>query len=443
MSDIITAIYNAVDPFQPLEPGDPAYVDCQAQRGDTDILQDMAPAIVRSNRYTCQLYAGHRGAGKSTELLRLKQELERQGCFVVYFAAVGEDGDIDAQDVQYTDILLACARHLIEALKAADPAPLIRWFKDRGQALRDISQTEIQMDSLDVGLLADQFAQITASIRAVPSQRRRIRDLVNPHTMTLVAALNEFIADGKRKLKRNDLQLVVIADNLDRIVPLHDDHGRTNHDEIFLDRSDQLQGLDCHMVYTVPISMVYSNRANDLKELYGNPELLPMIMVQTPTGDLHPPGYEALKEILRARLRPHLPEVSLARDVFEGPEAVEQLCRASGGHVRELLLLVKEALNRTTALPISNRALRRAIAETRDTYRRTVEQHQWAVLAQVARSRTIDNNEAHRDLLFRRCLMEYRYWDDADVLQCWYDVHPLIKAIPEFKAALAATEAQP
>jgi hypothetical protein len=435
MSDVITGIYNAVDPFRPLEPGDPAYVDCEAERGDANILLDLGPGIIRSNRYTCQLYAGHRGSGKSTELLRLKADLESKGCFVVYFAAVGEDGDIDPQDVQYTDILLACTRHLLESLKNADPAPLISWFKERGKALYDIGQTEIQMDSLDVNVLASQFAQMTATIRAVPSQRRKIRDLVNPHTITLVNALNEFIADAKAKLPQDKKQLVVIADNLDRIVPLHDDFGRSNHDEIFLDRSDQLKGLDCHMIYTVPISMVYSNRANDLKEVYGNPELLPMVMVQKPDGTLHEPGFEKMKEILRRRIRPFVPEVSLGRDVFEGPEVVQQLCLASGGHVRELLLLMKEAMNRATALPIPTKALRRAIAETRDTYRRTVEKDQWSVLAKVAKDRSIDNDEAHRDLLFRRCLMEYRYFDDDGNMQCWYDVHPLIKAIPEFKEA--------
>jgi hypothetical protein len=435
--DVLTSIYNAVDPFRPLEPGDPAYVDCEAERGDANILLDLGPAITRSERYTCQLYAGHRGAGKSTELLRLKADLESKGCYVVYFAAVGEDGDIDPQDVQYTDILLACARHLLEDLKNADPAPLISWFKERGKELHAIGQTKIVMESLDVSLLASQFAEMTASIRAVPSQRQRIRDLVNPHTVTLVKALNEFIADGKRKLPAGKNQLVVIADNLDRIVPIHDGYGRSNHDEIFLDRSEQLQGLDCHMVYTVPISMVYSNRANDLKEIYGNPELLPMVMVQTPEGELYEPGFEKMKEILRRRIRPFIPEVSLGGDMFESEDVVRQLCVASGGHVRELLLLMKEAMNRANDLPIPTRAVRRAISETRDTYRRTVEKDQWLVLAKVAQTRNIDNDENHRDLLFRRCLMEYRYFDETDTLQCWYDAHPLIKGIPEFKAAQA------
>lgn len=437
MTDIITGIYNAVDPFQPLEPGDPVYVDCEAERGDANVLIDLGPEILRSERYTCQLYAGHRGAGKSTELLRLKADLEAKGCFVVYFAAVGEDGDIDPQDVQYTDILLACARHLLESLTQADPTPLGNWFKDQLKTLYELGKTEIQLESLnvDVNLLANQFASMTANIRAVPSERKKIRDLVNPHTVTLVKALNEFIADGQRKLPPDKTKLVVIADNLDRIVPIYDDHGRSNHDEIFLDRCDQLKGLDCHLIYTVPIAMVYSNRANDLKEIYSNPSLLPMIMVQMPDGTIHEPGLEKLQEILRRRIAPFLPNVNLGTDIFEAPEVLHQVCLASGGHVRELLLLMKEALNRTNSLPIPTRAVRRAIAETRDTYRRTVEEHQWPILAKVAHIRSIDNDDDHRDLLFRRCLMEYRFLDNDGNLQCWYDVHPLIKAIPEFQAA--------
>lgn len=55
------------------------------------------------------------------------------------------------------------------------------------------------------------------------------------------------------------------------------------------------------------------------------------------------------------------------------------------------------------------------------------------MLARVAQDCRIDNDEDHRDLLFRRCLLEYRYFDDNDELQGWYDVHPLMKSLPEFQ----------
>lgn len=81
--------------------------------GDGNILVELGQEIrmsageaLRRNRLTCQLYAGHRGAGKSTELLRLAQFLKEHQFKVVYFAA--DEEDINAEDTQYIDILLAC-----------------------------------------------------------------------------------------------------------------------------------------------------------------------------------------------------------------------------------------------------------------------------------------------------------------------------------------------
>ena len=45
--------------------------------------------------------------------------------------------------------------------------------------------------------------------------------------------------------------------------------------------------------------------------------------------------------------------------------------------------------------------------------------------------------DRYRNLSFNRCLLEYRYFDSHENMQRWYDVHPLIKGIPEFKEALA------
>ena len=73
---LIDKIYNAFEPFEPLKPGAPAYVRCGIVRGDSNIRQDLGKKIVRDNSATCQLYSGHRGVGKSTELLRLKEYLE-------------------------------------------------------------------------------------------------------------------------------------------------------------------------------------------------------------------------------------------------------------------------------------------------------------------------------------------------------------------------------
>ncbi|BAY31865.1 hypothetical protein NIES2107_37510 [Nostoc carneum NIES-2107] len=428
---LLKRIYNAFDPFRPLPAGDPAYVDCTEVRGDGDILVEVGREILYSDRMTSQLYAGHRGAGKSTELLRLQKYLDEQGCFVVYFPA--DEQDIDPEDAQYTDILLACTRHLLEALKNnAARDILLNWLKERWQDLRDLALTEVSLESLETEVQISQFAKITANLRAEPSLRQKIRERVNPHTITLIAALNEFIQDAKKHLPAGYSQLVLIADNLDRIVPIPQEDGRSNHDQIFIDRSEQLQALDCHLLYTIPISLLYSNRAADLANIYGNTQVLPMIMVQTPENKPYQRGINKVTEILQKRLSLIEPSLSIV-DMFEQREALETLCLMSGGHVRNLLLLMKEAIKYTNSLPIPTRALQRSFSELRNTYRNTVFANEWEALANVYHSKEIENDPLHRGLLFNRCILEYRYLNGDGESQVWYDIHPLIKGIKEFQ----------
>jgi hypothetical protein len=215
VSDLITKIYNSFDPSRPLPTGDPQYVDCREVRGDEDIVNDLGKRIRNSDRMTYQLYTGHRGSGKSTELRRLQKSLEDHGFFVVYFEA--DEEDIDPQNVEYIDILLACTRRFLKDIRSANAAPIQNWLRDRWQEIKDLAQMEIAFDKITLEQALSVFTKLTASIRAEPTQRAKIRDKVNPHTTTLLAALNQFIADARSHLPDGKTKLVMIVDNLDRI----------------------------------------------------------------------------------------------------------------------------------------------------------------------------------------------------------------------------------
>lgn len=431
--ELITNIYNAFDPFQPLEPDDPVYVDCHQVRGDENIFRELGKKIIRSKQPTCQLYTGHRGVGKSTELKRLKKHLEERGFFVVYFAADQED--IDSEDAQYTDILLACTRHILEELEnMASPKPLQEWLKGRWESLKGLALTEVSLEKVNLETTISQFAKLTATLKAVPSTRETIRKQVDIHSISLIDALNEFITEAKTNLK--DSKLAVIADNLDRIVPVTRADGRSNHDEIFLDRCGQLRALQCHVIYTVPISLVYSNRATQVRDNYGDCQVLPMIMVRNTDNSVYEPGLKTLKELIGKRVGQFAPDASLDTEIFDKSETIERLCLASGGHVREVMQLMQTALDWTDDLPITNNAVQRAITKARNNYRNAVDAEDWQKLAEVSVSKSIPNDLDYRNLLFNRCLLEYRHVDERGEIKRWHDAHPLIKEINEFREAL-------
>jgi hypothetical protein len=434
VSDLITKIYNSFDPSRPLPAGDPQYVNCRSVRGDEDIVNDLGRRMRNSNQPTYQLYTGHRGSGKSTELRRLQKSLEEYGFFVVYFEA--DEEDIDPQNVEYIDILLACTRRFLKDIRSANATPIQDWLRDRWGELKDLAQMEVSLEKLTLTQALSVFTKLTASIRAEPTQRSKIREKVNPHTLTLLSALNEFIEDACHNLPDGKTKLAMIVDNLDRIPIDFRDNGRSNHEEIFLDRSEQLKGLNCHMVYTVPIALVYSKWGNEVQTTYGKTQVLPMVMVQDQKGNRFPEGLAKLREAIDRRIKPHALHLDLDTQIFDSPETLNRLCMACGGHIRELMQMMQESLNRTDEFPVTAKAVQRSITELRAVYQRTVEEPEWARLAQVVQRREIPNDNDHRSLLQRRCILEYSWLDSEGEICTWYDVHPLIFRIPRFMEEL-------
>lgn len=386
--ELLTEIYSAFEPFQP--PTEEQYVDCEEVRGKWNVVRELGRKITRSKQPTCQLYSGHRGIGKSTELLRLRKWLEssENQYFVVYFAA--DEQDIEPQDAEYADILFACTRHLVEAIRLEKGHnPLVAWMGERWEQLKDLALTEISFDGLSLEQQISQFSKITAQLKAVPDTRRELRRKLNVNTPSLVQALNDFIAEAQKQLARQGKRgLVIMVDNLDRIVEVREGEDKpSNYDEIYLNRSDMLRGLDCHVIYTVPIAMVYSGRATRLEDNYDTPDVLPMVMVRNPDNSVNEAGIHKLKELIALRIGAIDPGLDRRLEgavpgvrkpgVFENPETLRQLCLMSGGHLRNLMQLIQKSIDWTDRLPISQRAVAQAIQELRETYRKQIQENQW------------------------------------------------------------------
>jgi len=434
-SDPRGPIYRSLQLF-PLQPDDPAYVSCESVRGEQDVLQELGDTIVLSGEedgYTCQLYTGARGSGKSTELLRLRQDLERKGYFVVYFEA--DRGDIEIDDTEHTDILLACTRHIIEDLKDfADSKPLLDWLKNRLQSLTDLGSTEVELEKVGFEFQIAQLGKLMTKFKSVPDLRTEVRRKSDLYTPSLVESLNQFIDKAKEKLpaKYNKREIVVIVDNLDRIV-LINENGRSNYERIFLDRKNLMRGLNCHVIYTVPISMKYAYYSGMLVEDYDRFVTMPMIMIKAKDGREYQPGIDVLKNIIEKRLQKA--QVSITLDnFFESSDALDELCTKSGGYIRNLMQLVQAAVKRAKSFPIPDRAVNIAISELRQIYRDSLYADDWIKLAIVYLSKQLPSDT---ELLFRRCVLNYLYTTQDGRKEYWYDIHPLIIDMPEFQESLS------
>ena len=138
--------YQACNPSRPLMMGNAAdrryYIDFASVRGGK-IIEALQRTISRisPDTPTCQLFTGHLGCGKSTELLRLQAELEEQKFHVVYFESTHV---LEMADVDVTDILMAIAGQVSESLEAMKIRIKPVYFTKLFTEIIDFMQTPIE-----------------------------------------------------------------------------------------------------------------------------------------------------------------------------------------------------------------------------------------------------------------------------------------------------------
>ncbi len=147
---------------------------------------------------TCQLFTGHIGCGKSTELFRLKAELEQDGFYVVYFES---SQDLDMGDVDISDILLSIARQVSETMESAKIKVRPSYFTNLFAEVAEFLQTPIDLSAeaeLSVGI-----ARVTAKTKDSPKLRSQLRQYLEPRTNSILQSINEELLDvANLELKR-------------------------------------------------------------------------------------------------------------------------------------------------------------------------------------------------------------------------------------------------
>jgi hypothetical protein len=398
------------------------YIDFSSVRGG-DIIKRLIRTIsqeAEASDASCQLFTGHLGCGKSTELFRLKDELENEQFHVVYFES---DAYMDMADVDISDILLAITRQVSESLEKVDIKLKPSYFTTLFNEVADFLLTPIDLElSLPVGI-----GKITAKTKESPKLRSQLRQYLEPRTSGILEAINkEVLGRATELLKQKGYQgLVVIIDNLDRIDISPKPSGRSQPEYLFIDRGEQLRKLNCHVIYTIPLVLMFSNELASLKNRFGiQPAVLPMVRVKNRDQSDCVEGIDLLRQMVLARAFPKMSQeqrLNKVQEVFTSPEVLDRLCRMSGGHVRNLLVLLYSCLQRE-APPLDSNCLEGVIREYRDDLIAGIDANEWRLLQQIVQEKDSVKGETEYQTLLRSWyLFEYR--DDEGR---WFDVNPAI-----------------
>ncbi|QDL08847.1 ATP-binding protein [Brasilonema octagenarum UFV-E1] len=434
--------FEATDPSRTLVVKDTQdkkyYIDFSSVRGGDIIFKlKQKMTFFKPNDPTCTLFTGHIGCGKSTELRRLQLELEADGFCVIYFES---SEDLEMTDVDIADVLLGIARRVsqsLEKLNLEEPSRLKELLQGAIRVLNaDVTGVKLKVPNVgDFGVTSEKekftlafgIGEITTKVKSDATLREKLNQYLGPQKIKLLDAINkELLEPAIAQLKQQGKKgLVVIVDNLDRIDNRPKAWGRPQQEYLFVDQGEYLTKLNCHVVYTMPLSLKFSNDYGTLTQRFlEDPRVLPMVPVQWSDGSVHEEGMALMQEMVMARAYPDLRPDQRASNitfVFDRKATLEHLCRMSGGHVRDLLRLLNTWIMEEMSLPLSRETLDTVIRARRNEMVLPISDEEWELLRRVKQTKKVSDDLGYQKLIRSRFVFEYR-----DRGESWFEVNPIL-----------------
>lgn len=419
--------FQAANPQQSLPSGDPYYVNFTGARNSraTDYLKQMIENC-DDGQHSPIAFSGHRGSGKSTELRQLEQAL-CGSCFMLYLDVVDF---LDPLDVDYTDLFLVVCRQVLESLrerKVSLSASLLRdvekWFMDVTKETEESVELSAGISTeakagAEIPFIARMFAKLTADAKAGSSRVTTTRQEFDRQFRGLASSTNVLLTAASKALRdaNKPHELLIVFDNLDRLPP-------DKSEALFFAHGSQLQEMRCHAVYTVSIDTYYSRR--HLANVFPNHVILPNIKLRAgkSSADTFEPGMEALLQVIGKRLD--------VEALLRPPTLAKEFVRRSGGSIRQLIRLLREAVQSAQARGLEvldAEALDDAARSIQQDYERMLEPADYQLLARTWATKTIEKSPEYMQLLSNLAILEY------NGKELWYDVNPVIEPINAFQA---------
>lgn len=376
------------------------------------------------------LFAGHRGCGKSTELVRLEKEIHND-FLILRFSVVRE---LDFLNLNYIELFITLMEKLFEFVTNESKIKLQKKLLKNitnWTASKEIEEIKDRYMGMDVNAGASsEFSALTlfkffysfrASARASSSLKETIKKNVEPKLSELITNCNLLINEIKNQLEKiNKKGILLIIEDLDKI-------DLSTGEDIFYTHSPQLTQLNCHCIYTFPIALLYNIRFNTIKNNYDECYCLPMIKVFTKDTKVFKKGIDEIKNIIKKRM-----ELTL----FKDEKIIDRIIKKSGGCLWDIFRMIKDAADQAIDRgqgQIDDEDYKAAYNALKNDYNHTISENKekgikveeyYETLAACAEDKNKKPPETDILLDLRHNLTILNYNGDD-----WSDVHPVVKDI--------------
>ena len=374
-----------------------------------DLVKEMATAIDFTTGGSVQLLAGYRGAGKTTELLRLCRVLDRDVYVPVYW---------DIEDYFNTELpleegafLVGLAAGFVDNCEGAGIPKeklterirrLLSRIDIEGGAALGASAGPVSVDIK--AALQDDTSFRNQVKKALSSNRRRFKEEIHAFFDAMVDAMPE----GKIP--------VFIVDSLDHYRGRTGtfDEVRESVESLFSVYSSELALPRMHVIYTVPVYV---------KPIGWGGQIWPVLNVKVRERDGSDcrEGIDLLRRVLARRAPDGDPERLLGNQV-------DRVIRASGGLFRDLFRLVSALLLKDGRLPVSVTEINGVERQQRSHIATGLSEEQWEILATVKKTHQLRAPREHLAEAWALQALGYVLcYRNGEV--DWFGVHPLLEPL--------------
>lgn len=417
-------------PLQPnVEADRRVYVDgLHLEEGGTDTIMELAQHMSWEDPGRAYLFTGQRGTGKTTELYRLKEQLESEQC-QVFYVDIGEFLLLTDR-VEITDFLTSMLGGWSQAISNELGADVLH----EGYLTRfwNFLQSEVKVEGLELGTEAAGIeANLKLALQTDPTFKRTIRDKARGYTSRFIQHARAFAKDAVTRLRAkigSERRIVIIVDSFERIRGTGDEAEAVfaSVAEMFGQQPDSLRFEGVQIVYTVPPWLLAMSGA--LGAYYGGSTVFALSslhLFKARTRAVEAGGLDLMRQIVAKRY-PEWEQI-LPRTILES------FATSAGGDLRDYFRLIKVALGKAStrsrverkSVPIDEKMAEETCASVRREMLPIAEEDlKW--LRKIAQTKEPCLPEIKKLPVLARffdskLVLNYRNGDD------WYDVHPLVR----------------
>lgn len=394
----------------PLRPGEkgqpnPFYVN-RPGNPITELTDSLLAPFFRPPKF---YFSGHRGCGKSTELLHILANPQIQKKFWPINFSIRDEADII--DIDFRDVLLAIGSRLYRTYRKSGgelPGQLLKELNGwRGKVEKEINTSLTGPKAeYEIGASIDTFfINAGMKMKLEPATRIELRQVIDKNITGLIGVINNIAAAIYVREKRVPL---ILIDDMDK-------PELSAATAIFHDRREIMMQPNCAIVYTVSSALFYSKEFDAIRD---QAIFLPNITLHAPLEpDAHnQEGYETLGRFVAQRMN---------LDLIED-QALEDAITYSGGVFRETARIMRTAIGRARRRKtpkIEAIDVDWAATEIRNEYRRILDRTDLKFLKKIHQYNRLEYNDRLRPLMQLLAILEYRNGEN------WCDIHPVLRRV--------------